>query len=222
MHLALQGYGCEHLFVLDRCTDGSEQYCVENHIPHITNTQGEGRQCSRSRNLGAAFFPNDDILFLDADKLPNFNVLELDKAVYDVTLVKCETDIRDHLGVADGVPTRLWGTYHNGLFSSCVFIRRKMIDAVICKYGHLFDVDFVEWGEEDRHLGDLLYSVGATCGFADRTWRVAGRTSDCKEKMVEFMNMSRLRIGKLFALGLEHLIREGGNLPPIQPPHNNV
>jgi glycosyltransferase involved in cell wall biosynthesis len=199
---------CKHLFVLDRCTDGSQQFCIDNNIPYVENLVGIGRQCSRARNIGASLFPNDDILFFDGDRVPKFDITKLEQTPFDVTLVKSEIDIRDDITLNSWVHEKLWGTYHNGLFGSCVFIKRTMINKVIEKYGHLFDEDFTEWGEEDRHLGDLLFSVGATCGFADNSWRVLGRSTLCVERKKEFMNMSQLRINKLLSLNLDYLIRE--------------
>lgn len=195
------------LFVLDRCTDGSQEKCKRLGVDFITNEIGSGRQVSRARNLGANKFPNDDILFLDGDRIPLFPVSQLEQSTFGVTLVKSETDVRDRISQGSWVEEPLWGTFHNGLFSSCVLIRRLYIDQVIADYGHLFDEEFTEWGEEDRHLGDLLWAVGASCGFADNSWRVSGRSTMKEEKAAEFANMSQLRVRKLFGYGMEFLIR---------------
>lgn len=197
---------CEYLFVLDRCIDDSETICINNNIPYIINDKGIGRQCGLSRNLGVAYFPNDDILFLDGDRLPNFDVNLLDQSPFDLTLVKCETDIRDNLHKGSWIADKLWGTFNNGVFGSCLLVRRNVLDSIFAKYGHLFDVDFVRWGEEDRHFGDLAYSVGATCGFADNNMRVSGSATICHERMDDFMAMTTLRVNKLFALGLDNLL----------------
>ena len=87
--------GVPYVFVLDRCTDGSKNLCEKLYIPFIENTEGLNRQCGRSRNIGADFFDGSDIVFFDGDRVPNFNPILLDNSPFDVTLVKCQEDIRD-------------------------------------------------------------------------------------------------------------------------------
>lgn len=202
---SMRGMPC--IFILDRCTDGSKELCEKLYIPFIESTEGSGRQCSRARNIGADHFKGDDIVFFDGDRIPNFDPKLLDRSPFDVTLVKSSEDIRDDFSKS-WEPEKFWGSYRNGVFGSCVMVRSCILEKVMNRYGYLFDTDFTLWGEEDRHFGDLCFSVGATCGFADDSWRVSGRATICHERMDEFRAMSVLRVKKLIALGLEYLIND--------------
>lgn len=198
----------KHLFVFDRCTDKSEAVAKKIGVDFVCNTEGDGRQCSRARNLGASLFPEDDILFLDGDRVPLFDVSRLEVSQFDVTLVKSENDIRDELGSLGWKAEPRWGSFNNGLFASCVLIRRNALDKVLQQFGYIFDTDFTKWGEEDRHLGDLLFHVGATCGFASDDMRVLGRATLKEERQDDFREMTFLRIKKLFNLGIDYLVRD--------------
>lgn len=197
----------KRIFVLDRCSDDSESICKENNIPYLINLIGKDRQPSRCRNIGLNYFKNDeDILFLDTDRVTNFDIDILNDSPFDVTLTFCEDDIRlkdikkqkdysdDPLSFNEN---KSWGNFNNACFSSAIFIRRKAINTVINKFGYLWDEEFTKWGEEDRHLGDLLYSISATCGFTPHDFITAGKTTDAIDKDSDFIKMCQLRYLKI-------------------------
>lgn len=202
----------KRIFVLDRCSDDSEKICIENNIPYLINLIGKDRQPSRCRNIGLNYFKdNEDILFLDTDRITNFDIDILNDSPFDVTLTFCENDIRlkdikNQKEYSDNLTyfneNKSWGTFNNACFSSAIFIRRKVINKVIDKFGYFWDEDFTLWGEEDRHLGDLLYSVDATCGFTPHNFTTVGKTTDAIDKNDDFIKMCQLRYSKIRKLKL--------------------
>lgn len=163
------------IWVLDRCTDNSEETALKEDVVYIKNNFGENRQTSRCRNLGYEFVNGldyDDTLFLDADRYPitkNLGVLE--DSPFDITLLKLEEDPRDMLGDFNNY----YGTVYNNFFSCGLFIRKEAA-AVIENFYKEHQEDYGEsiifpenlqqfWGVEDTHLGDICYHLGLSCGI---------------------------------------------------------
>jgi len=163
---ALKGHNV--CYVLDRCTDGSEEELTG--FTHIVNEEGTGFLAGRMRDLGAWVHGyKGPILFLDGDKVPTGDLNVIPTLGFDCVLLGVANDRR---GFADGlIPWLVDGDLknpHNGVYSCGIWLSQKAIDTAreMCAC-RIFHRDFDEnWGEEDRYLGDVLGNAGLTIGFS--------------------------------------------------------
>lgn len=175
--LTKQGLLNSAVWVLDRCTDKSEDICKEIGVEYIVNTKGEGRQTSTCRNMGYRWCSDkifkENTLFLDADRWPVLGDLNsLESSPTDITLLKLQKDLRDDCAVDYN---KIYGTVYNNFFSCGIFIKEDACKKLIQFYSERKDdygnsLIFPEtvqqfWGIEDTHLGDICYHLGLTCDF---------------------------------------------------------
>lgn len=178
----------EPLFVFDRCTPVK--------LPNrIVNSSGEGFLAGRMRDLGANGL-DDDILFLDGDKIPQGDIvadIEKLKDKYDCICygIAPENEHSEFRGFmknidADGLvcfqerKTNLaYGCYSCGMWI-CKDAIRKIRDL---NGGRIFHPDFDgRWGDEDNFLADELNYLGFRIGYSTHV-RLSGDFSDCRDKM---------------------------------------
>lgn len=181
----------EPLFVFDRCEPVTG-------VNFKVNSEGDGFLAGRMRDIGAEGI-DDDILFLDGDKVPMGDVvadIERLKNKYDCICYGVESQYEDselrrfmHVDDTDGiVPFQAesqafaYGCYSCGIWISKEAVRklRKL------NGGRIFHPAFDGvWGDEDNFLADELHFSGFRIGFSTHV-RLLGVFSDCRTKMNGF------------------------------------
>ncbi len=153
MYNSLKDYPYSRIWVIDRCTDGSEK--TLNGISEFyikTPESWQGRKTSSARNLGLSLCDkNADVLFLDGDRYPVKGDLTcLEDLDSDIALFLTEKDFRNSIINYQ----EYYRTINNGF------------DRIINEYGELFPTDVEKWwGVEDTSLGDLCYKLGFSAGI---------------------------------------------------------
>lgn len=205
--LCSEKYGIEPLFVFDRCKP------VKN-CNYIHNTTGEGFLAGQMRDLGAAEI-DDDILFLDGDKIPNGDIIhDINslKMKYDCICYglkpKYETsDYRKFMhnkNTDDIVPFQKNKCHFScGTYSCGIWLSKEAIRALRnVNNGRIFHPSFDGyWGDEDNFLADELYYLGFKIGYSTNI-RLSGKFGKLTEEKLmslrkNFMKRVDLRI-KLF------------------------
>lgn len=195
----------EPLFVFDRCAP------VKG-VNAIVNRGGVGFLAGRMRDLGADGM-DDDILFLDGDKVPLGNIVsdiaDLQKfygaICYGVAPEYESSVYREFMhkdGVhgivpwqAEGRTPIAFGCYTCGMWLSREAVRsiRKL------NGGRIFHPAFDgRWGDEDNFLADELDWLGFRIGYSTRV-RLSGKFGDIgKDKMELYVQnfMRRLELNK--------------------------
>ena len=98
MYHSLKPYPYQRHWILDRCTDNSEQLLSSLGETYTkTDSTLKGRQTSYCRNLGLSLCNKDsDVLFLDGDRyVESGNITDLENTDYDVNLLYLTEDLRD-------------------------------------------------------------------------------------------------------------------------------
>lgn len=148
-------------YVLDRCTDGSENE-LKNTM-HIVNDSGQGFLAGKMRDLGAwCFGYKGPILLLDGDKTPLGPLPDFEALGFDCVMLGVENDPR---GLPDGQHSL--NKIYNSVYSCGIWINQKVIDKAreICD-GRIFHAAFDgNWGDEDRFLGNIIRHYGFTVGY---------------------------------------------------------
>lgn len=157
---SLRMYNYERIWVLDRCTDDSENQLRKSGEYFVKTPEWlRGRQTAYARNLGATI-AGDDVLFLDGDRyVSEGSLYGIGRRRTDIELLTVEDDARNNVENYD----RLYGGVYNGFFSCGLFMRKLAIDRVVKFQGELFNLATqAEWGIEDTYLGDVCYHLGLT------------------------------------------------------------
>jgi hypothetical protein len=167
--ISLSFPGVPSLFVVDRSVDDSLTVLKSLAQPYIFNSKGEGFLAGRARDLGLSHLGIDNTLFLDGDRIPvgfSSSIIEHALSTYDITLASTANDFRKSFRQEMMVNPN-FGKFHNDVFSCGLLIRKEMINQILkIQSGRLFHPVFDgAFGEEDRYLGDLVYSMGGTCGL---------------------------------------------------------
>ena len=181
----------EPLFVFDR-------YEPVEWVRYKLNTAGDGFLAGRMRDIGADGI-DDDILFLDGDKVPMGDIVadieqlknKYDCICYGVAPEYEHSELRQfmHAEDTDGiVPFQAkgrpfaYGCYTCGMWVSRDAVRKlRELNA-----GRIFHPDFDGvWGDEDNFLADELHYSGFRIGYSTHV-RLLGVFSDCKTKMNGF------------------------------------
>ncbi|MCK9542137.1 MAG: hypothetical protein M0R03_08915 [Novosphingobium sp.] len=164
MYDSLQHIECNRIWILDRCTDNSEEQLKELGERYVNTFNSlEGRQTSYCRNLGLMLCDNNsDVLFLDGDRyVKNGCFNNLLKWKNDIALLMVEKDERCEIDDY----SHFYGQVNNGFYSCGIFIKREAINKILdFNKGELFSTDIQKtWGIEDTYLGDVCYHLGLTC-----------------------------------------------------------
>lgn len=202
-------YPNDPLFVFDRCTpvDGCR---------FISNSMGEGFLAGRMRDLGAKDI-DDDILFLDGDKIPNRDILmdiEFLRAKYDCICYGVDkefesSEMRSFMredSVDDIVPWQKNSWYYaTGCYSCGMWLSKEAVSAVRrLNGGRIFHPAFDgNWGDEDNFLADELNYLGFTIGYSTHV-RLSGMLSDwtTKSESLAMNFLKRIELRKSL-LGME-------------------
>lgn len=194
------------LFVFDR---------TPNHpidVDFIENTQGEGFLAGRMRDMGAELFPDEDILFLDGDKIPQGDIvadIERLKDKYDCITYGIDPELEDryvrsHMKEIDSdgiLPSHLnnslltCGCYSCGMWLSAEAIKKlkELNDGRI--FHSMFDGN---WGDEDNFLGDQLKYLGMRVGYSTHV-RLSGEFSKFEgERVLIYAKSLEKRLNFLF------------------------
>lgn len=149
----------DHIIVVDR---PSVQFQLTPNM--IVNTKGKGFLAGKMRDIGAAEFGNDDILFLDGDKIPLGDIPNIDSTKYDCVIFPCEEqeDIRksvfkDEFGIIEP-DTNPISNFANVFYTCGIFYSKRLIKRFReLNEGRIFHPAFDgHWGEEDRWNGDII------------------------------------------------------------------
>ncbi len=176
------------LFVFDRCSP-VEGCC------HIVNSEGEGFLAGKMRDLGAAGV-DDDILFLDGDKIPDGDIVADIGCLSEIYGCICygirgDLENSEYRGFmredqqhgqmpwqASGFP------FASGCYSCGMWICRDGIRRLRELNGsRIFHPAFDgTWGDEDNFVADELHYSGFKIGYSTHV-RLSGEFSDCRPKM---------------------------------------
>ena len=172
------------LFVFDRCEP------VKN-CQYKLNTKGEGFLAGLMRDIGAEGI-DDDILFLDGDKVPQGNIIadiealkhKYDCICYGVNGEFEESQFRSLMkndnmdGIVEWQKRNFpyaYGCYSCGLWISKNAIRKLRE----LNNGRIFHPAFDgTWGDEDNFLADELGYCNFKIGYSTHV-RLSGKFSDC-------------------------------------------
>lgn len=166
MYHSLKPYPYQRHWILDRCTDNSEQLLSSLGEAYTkTDSNLKSRQTSYCRNLGLSLCNKDaDVLFLDGDRyVESGNITDLENTDCDVNLLYLTEDLRD--GIID--ITKTYGQVYNFFFSCGIFFKRSALNKILdFQNNELFSEDIQEhWGIEDTYLGDVCYHLNLTCNY---------------------------------------------------------
>lgn len=176
------------IFVFDRCEP------VDS-VTHKVNHDGDGFLAGRMRDIGAEGI-DDDILFLDGDKIPHGDIVadieqlkdKYDAICYGIAGEKENSEYRSFMrndGV-DGIVT--WQAsgfpYASGCYSCGLWLSRDIIRKVReLNGGRIFHPDFDGiWGDEDNFLADEINAVGGRIGYSTHV-RLSGSFSDWMKRV---------------------------------------
>lgn len=192
----------EPLFVFDRCEPVTG-------VNFKVNSEGEGFLAGRMRDIGADGI-DDEILFLDGDKVPMGDIVadierlknKYDCICYGVAPEYEHSELRQFMQAEDTdgiVPFQArmrpfaYGCYTCGMWVSRDAVRklRELNGGRI--FHPIFDGN---WGDEDNFLADELYYSGFKIGYSTHV-RLSGKFSDWTKRAVElsvnFINRIKLR-----------------------------
>lgn len=177
----------EPLLVFDRCepVDGCN---------YRTNTEGSGFLAGRMRDLGAEGI-DDDILFLDGDKIPQGDIVadinrlknKYDCICYGVGKNFENSEFRKFMltdDIDDIVPFQKMNfPYAYGCYSCGMWLSKNSIRNVReLNGGRIFHPAFDGyWGDEDNFLADELNAIGLRIGFSTHV-RLSGSFGNWMEK----------------------------------------
>ena len=178
----------EPLFVFDRCepVDGCR---------YVKNVSGTGFLAGKMRDLGAKGI-DDDILFLDGDKVPQGDIVadvERLKSKYDCICYGVDaryehSELRGFMrtdGVDGVVPWQKDGRpFAYGCYSCGMWICRDGIRKLReINGGRIFHPAFDgTWGDEDNFVADELHYSGFRIGYSTHV-RLAGKFGDCSDNV---------------------------------------
>lgn len=191
------------LFVFDRCEP------VEG-CRYIVNNDGDGFLAGRMRDIGAEGL-DDDILFLDGDKVPKGDIvsdIEKLKGKYGCICYGIEgalenSEYRGFMrtdGVDGIVPfQRLGHPFASGCYSCGMWLSMEAVRKLRkLNGGRIFHPAFDgTWGDEDNFVADELHYSGFRIGYSTHV-RLSGTFSDCRNKMDDFIHnfMQRIQLRK--------------------------
>ena len=191
------------LFIFDRCEP------VEG-CHYKVNIEGEGFLAGRMRDIGAEGV-DDDILFLDGDKVPTGNIvsdIEKLKTNYDCICYGVKGDLelselREFMRADDVDGIVPWqkchAPYSCGCYSCGMWLSRDAVSKVReLNGGRIFHPDFDgTWGDEDNFLADELNFLGFRIGYSTHV-RLSGAFSNPVSKLDDFAKnfMKRLELRK--------------------------
>jgi hypothetical protein len=178
----------EPLFVFDRCDPVAG-------VKYKVNIEGSGFLAGKMRDLGAEGV-DDDILFLDGDKIPMGDIVsdieglrnKYDCICYGVEAGYEHSELRQFMRDEDFdgiVPFQSEGRpFASGCYSCGMWISKAAIRKLReLNGGRIFHPAFDgTWGDEDNFLADELHYSGFTIGFSTHV-RLLGLFSDFNEKI---------------------------------------
>jgi hypothetical protein len=187
--------GCPSVFVLDRCSDSSEEEAKRCGAHYIVNREGLGFLAGRMRDKGLeemrrmlGYVP--DMLFLDGDRIPapglTYRSASSALGLYDVTLLPVDTgEFRGWFAAEQFVENPRYGSWDNEVYTCGILMRSTVVSKTVeFQGGVLFVKDFDgQFGEEDQYLGDVLHKLGFTCGGAPRTMALSGGFRPGKDRV---------------------------------------
>lgn len=189
------------VWVLDRCTDGSDKILESLNEFFVTTdfNKEDGRKVSSCRNLGLKNTRSEsDVIFMDGDRFIKTFCNGFTKIKKDIVLFPVEDDERDDPKWFKKY-NQVYGHLHNGFYSCGLYMRRSAINRVLDFQGELFDTSIEGyWGVEDVHLGDVCFHLGLTC---DIYWKIRLNGHFDKEKRIP-LDAWRARVKKRLPLNV--------------------
>ena len=193
----------EPLFVFDRCEPVEGVQCK-------LNTEGEGFLAGRMRDLGAEGI-DEDILFLDGDKVPMGDIVaDIERLkgkygciCYGIASEHEHSELRSFMKVEDVDDVMPWQRkgfpFASGCYSCGMWICRDGIRKLReLNGGRIFHPDFDGvWGDEDNFLADELHYSGFKIGYSTHV-RLSGKFGDWSQKCDDLANnfVQRIRLRK--------------------------
>ena len=186
------------LFVLDR----QENVPKIKNLNFLINHQGSGFMAPLCRNIGTDYFPDEDILFIDGDRIPDKNpipFIEKLKSDYSAIIFPLENDKRKWmLNAANGEMIKsihIDDFMNNDFYSCAIFLRNDLIKKIKkINGGELFNKNFYgTWGDEDKFLGDEISYLKEKIGFCSEV-KFKGEFNYTKEKHLDFIMNSSKRL----------------------------
>jgi len=164
MYNSLLHIPSKRIWILDRCTDDSEEILQKLGEFYIKTPDClKGRQTSFSRNLGLSYAgKHSDVLFLDGDRyITNGSLNNLINWDKDIAILALQDDYRNNINDY----RNCYGKVHNMFYSCGIFFKRSSINKILeFQKGELFLTSIqTDWGIEDTYLGDVCYHLRLTC-----------------------------------------------------------
>ena len=176
--LAEQLPSLNRLFVLDRCTDNSVNILTQTGESFVIKSSGTGFEAGASRDYGLGFLPQDDILFLDGDRIPHNlteDLLAQASQQFSICLIKVDTDYRTWFSDEFSINPNL-NSKSSNVVSCGMLISRQVLDKIKQhNQGRVFHEAFDgNWGCEDDYIGYLANHLNIPCGGFPKTTHVEG------------------------------------------------
>lgn len=170
----------KRVFAFDRCIEGAKK-AEELGEKFVLNEFGSGFMAGYTRDVGLNALEVDDTLFLDGDRIPiGLNETLISQALnYDICLLKIENDCRP-IFEKQFIANPVFHKYHNSVYTCGFVIKKEMILKIkALQEQRLFNSCFDgHYGEEDEFLGNLIFSLGGTCGLFPKTVYLKGKFRD--------------------------------------------
>jgi hypothetical protein len=172
----------KRVFAFDRCFEGAKK-AAELGEKFVLNETGSGFMAGYTRDLGLNALENDDTLFLDGDRIPSgLNEELVLKAVslYDICLIRIENDCRTIFTKDEFTLNPVFQDYYNNVYTCGFVIKKEMISKIkALQEQRLFNSCFDGfYGEEDEFLGNLIFSLGGSCGLFPKSICLKGSFRD--------------------------------------------
>lgn len=205
------------LFVLDRTTDGSREFLMEEGERFVEKNTGRGFEAGSARNLGLSLVPaSDDVLFFDGDRHPigiSPALVEQALATYDVTLISAEKELCRGWFTDHFTENPLMGFKGNSFFTCGFLMRRSAIQEILklSMFNLLFNPLYDgAYGTEDMFLGDMVYHIGLSCGGFPISCRVNGEVGVMDEEYKAHRSKEQWAMRD----GMRALLRVREEVPP--------
>jgi hypothetical protein len=131
-------------------------------------------------------FGNDDILFIDGDKVPVGEIPTIDTSKFDCVIFPCDEteDIRHAIFVDEEgvIPPDLdpISNFTNPFYTCGIFYSKRLIKRLReVNEGRIFHPAFDgHWGEEDRWNGDIINFEKFNAGYSQKM-KLSGKLGYC-------------------------------------------
>jgi hypothetical protein len=212
----LQEQGADIIYVLDRCTDGSQNLAIELDLKYVETPDDYvvGHCPGYARNIGAQLLQQNNgpcnILFLDGDRTPTnvtTDIINKCLSISDIGLLQTQNDYRN----VQNNDFQMWSfsphELDNHVLSCGILLSANIISQLqYLQSGNIFHPVFDTcYGLEDTFLGSLSMLLGARITFFPCTSYIAGDIDRYNGKRMDLFNRN-YNIAKELILRYEYFL----------------